>query len=115
MFGDSKLIAVEKKIETESINADVSYENLSDENYWKMRKILVTEHPAYKDVDPGPPYEYHPKEEKIMSTIESLLHRHLIQDISIVGKIFIFLIWAAAFAAPWMIDMDMSFFRRFGF
>jgi hypothetical protein len=50
-----------------------------------------------------------------MATIQSLLHRHLIQDVSLAGKIFIMFIWIAAFAAPWLLNMDMSFFRRFGF
>ena len=112
---DSKFTAVEKRIEAEGINADVSYENLSDEDYWKIRQILVAEHPAFKDIEPAPPYAYSPKEEKVMTTIQSLLHRHLIQDISLVGKLFILVICLVAFATPWLIGMDMSFFRQFGF
>ena len=50
-----------------------------------------------------------------MAMIQSLLHRHLIQDVSVAGKIFIFLIWAAAIASPWLLNMDMSFFDRFRF
>jgi stage IV sporulation protein FB len=116
MFGDSKLNAVEKKVETAGINLDVTYEQLPDPDYWKIRNILIEEHPAFKGMSTAPPYEYdESREEKIMTTIQSLLHRHLIQDISIAGKIFILLIWIAAFAAPWLLDMDMSFFHRFGF
>ena len=111
---DTKFKAVEKKIEEEEINADVSYENLPDKDYWKIRDVLVTEHPSFRDIPAGPPYEYHPKEEKIMTTIQGLLHRHLIQDVSLVGKILVFLIWAAAIASPWLIKMDLSFFDRFG-
>jgi stage IV sporulation protein FB len=111
---DKKFVAVEKRIETEGINADVSYENLKDEDYWKIRNILIEEHPSFKEFNSTPPFEYHPKEEKIMTTIQSLLHRHLIQDVSIAGKILIVLICLAAFAAPWLLNMDMSFFDRFG-
>ncbi len=111
---DSKFKAVEKKIEAEAINADFSYEELPDKNYWQIRDILLTNYPAFKDITPGPPYDYHPKEEKIMTTIQSLLHRHLIQDISLMGKIFIFLLWAAAIASPWLLKMDLSIFNRFG-
>ncbi len=50
-----------------------------------------------------------------MHTIQSLLHRHLIQDVNIAGKILIFLIWAAAIASPWLLQLNMSFFSRFGF
>ncbi|HET6995365.1 MAG TPA: site-2 protease family protein, partial [Chitinophagaceae bacterium] len=116
MFGDSRLNSIEKKVEATGINLDTSYEDLPDADYWKIRNILVAEHPSFKDVPPAPPYEYHQKEDKIMTTIQGLLHRHLIQDVSVLGKIFIFIIWAAAFAAPWLLDVDMSrYLRPFGF
>jgi stage IV sporulation protein FB len=116
MFGDSKLNTVEKKVEIAGINLDTSYEDMPDADYWKVRNILIAEHPSFKDVSLAPPYEYDQREDKIMTTIQSLLHRHLIQDVSILGKIFIFLLWAAAFATPWLLQVDMSdYFRRFGF
>lgn len=112
-FGDGRLTAVEKKIETEGVNLDVAYEDMPDADYWKIRNILVREHPGFKDVAPGPPFEYDAKEERIMNTIQSLLHRHLIQDVSIFGKILIFVIVVAAFATPWLLQMDI--FGRFRF
>ena len=105
----------EKRIEQEGINADTSYEEMPDEAYWKMRNILIEEHPSFKDIPKTPPYEYTNREEKVMTTIQSLLHRHIIQDLSVAGKAFIFLIWISALAAPWLLNMDMSFFSRFGF
>ena len=112
---DRKLDITEKRIEQEGINADTSYEDLPDEDYWKMRNILIEEHSSFKEIAKAPPYEYSHREEKIMTTIQSLLHRHIIQDISVAGKIFIFLIWIAAVTAPWLMNMDMSFFSHFGF
>ena len=114
LFSDSKLDTVEKKIEMEGINIDRSYEDLADEDYWKIRNILINEHPPFKDIPSAPPFEYSVREDKIMTVIQSLLHRHLIQDVSIAGKIFILLIWVAALASPWLIKMDLSFFHRFG-
>lgn len=107
LFGDTRLNNVEKKIETHGLNLDTSYEEMPDADYWKIRSVLVEDHPAFKEVNPGPPYEYDVKEERIMGTIQNLLHRHLIQDVSIVGKILIFLICIAAFATPWMLKMDV--------
>jgi hypothetical protein len=112
---DRKLDITEKRIEREGINADTSYDEMPDEDYWKMRNILIEEHSSFNDIPKGPPYVYSPREEKVMTTIQSLLHRHIIQDISIVGKIFIFLLWLAALAAPWLVSMDMSYFSHFGF
>jgi len=113
LIGETKINNVEKKIASEGINTDISYQDLPDADYWKIRNILIEEHPSFKDVPLAPPYEFSKREEKIKTIIESLLHRHLIQDISIAGKILIFLIWIAALAAPWFLQMDLSFFRRF--
>ncbi|HKB44465.1 MAG TPA: hypothetical protein VKC90_08745, partial [Chitinophagaceae bacterium] len=115
LFSDTKMSTVEKKIEMEGINIDQSYEELSDADYWKIRDILIAEHPSFKDLQAGPPYDYSIREDKVLSTIQNLLHRHLIQDVSVAGKIFILVIWIAAITSPWLIDMDMSFFHRFGF
>ncbi len=113
--GDSQMNTLDKRIDDSGINADVSYEDLPDKDYWEMRKIVIEEHPDFKHLKGGPPFEYSEKEEKVMTTIQSLLHRHLIQDVSIAGKIFILLIWVAAIASPWLIKMDFSAFSRFGF
>jgi stage IV sporulation protein FB len=115
LFADKKLNSIEKRIEAEGINTDLEYADLPDKDYWKIRNILIEEYPAFKDVPMAPPYEYSDKEEKILTMIQSLLHRHLIQDVSIAGKIFIFLIWAAGIASPWLLHLDMSFLKPFGF
>jgi Zn-dependent protease len=112
---DKQFDETEKKIEAAGINIDVAYDDLRDEDYWKVRNILIESHSAFKDIPPSPPYEYDAKEDKIMSTIRSLLHRHIIQDIGIAGKILIVVLWVLAFASPWLINVDLSFFRRFGF
>ena len=113
-IGDSKLKTLEKKIEETGIDMDKSYEELPDKDYWAIRNVLITEHPAFKDVPLSPPYGYDAKEEKIMTMVKSLLHRHLVQDVSMVGKIFLILIWAAAIASPWLLNMDLYFLHRFG-
>jgi len=115
-FGDGRLNRVEKEVEAAGINLDTSYADLPDADYWKIRSILVNSHPSFKDVSAGPPYEYDQREDKVMVTIQSLLQRHLIQDVSVIGKIFIFLVWVTAFATPWLLQVDMSFyFHKFGF
>lgn len=116
LLPDKKFNAVEKRIEEEGINMDTSYEELPDADYWKARNILVTEHSSFSDIPPAPPFEYHSKEEKVMSTIQSLLHRHLIQDVNVIGKVLILLIWIGAFAVPWLVDMQvLPALSHFGF
>lgn len=108
-FGDHKLDSIEKQIEEAGINADTEYEDLSDADYWRIRNILIETHPSFKDMPSAPPYEFCEKEDKIMATIQSLLHRHLIQDVSIAEKILIFLIWALSIASPWLMGMQLMF------
>lgn len=115
LFGENKLSSIEKRIELEGINTDLEYDELPAADYWKIRNIIIEEHPQFNDVSPSPPFKYDAKEERIMTTVQSLLHRHLIQDVSVAGKIFIFLIWMAAIASPWLLNMEMGMFSRFGF
>lgn len=114
LWGDNSMNKVEKKIDEEGLDMDKSYEDISDEDYWKIRKVLINEQASFRDVDPGPPFEYSRQEEKIMLSIKSLLHRHLIQDLSIAGKLLVFLLWAAGLVSPWLINADLAFLRYFG-
>jgi Zn-dependent protease len=115
MVGDSQLNSIEKKLETEGIDLDRSYEDLPDSGYWKIRDFLAREHPGFKDLRPGPPYEYSSREEKVMNTITSLLHRHLLQDMSWWGKILLLIIWIAAILSPWLMDINHPLLERLGF
>ena len=110
---DKQSQQVEKKMEEEGVNLNCDYEDLKDEDYWKARNILVTQHSSFRNIPPAPPYEYDRHEDKIVAAIQSMLHRHLIQDLSIVGKIIILLIWLAAIAAPFLLKMELSLFRQF--
>jgi stage IV sporulation protein FB len=110
LIADTHLDKLTKKIEAEGINLDTSYEDISDENYWKIRNILIRNHASLKDVAEAPPYEYSPKEQQIRNLMQSVLQRTIVQDISIIGKIIIILVWAGCFAAPFLIGMPLSFF-----
>jgi stage IV sporulation protein FB len=105
LFGEKKMTAIENRIGAEGINTDLDYTDLPDEDYWKIRNILIEEHAEFRDLNPAPPYEYSEKEEKIMTMIQGLLHRHLIQDMPLAGKLLTLLVWLAAFAAPWFLNI----------
>ena len=114
LTGDSRLRVIEKKVEEAGIDMDKSYDDLPDEDYWKVRNILIIHYPPFRDLATAPPYVYSEKEEKIMSTVQSLLHRHLLQDMNWLAKAFVLLIWILAIASPWLLQMNMSFFSRLG-
>ena len=100
MFGDVQSDKLTKKIEEEGIDLNTTYEELSDENYWKIRNVLLRNHPSFRNIPEAPPYEYSDKEEQIKTVMQGLLQRMLVQDLSIIGKIFILLLWVACFVLP---------------
>lgn len=113
MRTDAQLNNLEKKLENDGYDLNKEYNDLTDEQYWELRKKVIANHSAYTDINPGPPYEYHPKEDKIMNAIQSLLHRTFWEDMSIAGKILVSVIWLAALASPWLLQLDLSFINPF--
>jgi Zn-dependent protease len=110
MITDVQLDKLTKKIEDEGINLDTSYEDMPDEDYWKIRNVLIRHHAALRDVTEAPPYEYSAREEQIKTLVQSLLHRTILQDLSVAGKIIILLVWLGCFAAPLVIGLPLRLF-----
>ncbi len=111
-MGDGKLDILEKKIEEAGININVDYKDLPDKDYWAIRNIAIQTLPQFKTISLAPPYEYADKEDKLMETVRSILHRNLIQDLSIAAKILILLIWLLALASPFLLNISVSYFSR---
>lgn len=110
MIGDLQHERIVKKIEAESIDLVKSYDELSAEEYWKLRNVMIKYFPQLKEVKPSPPYEISPKEDQVIMIMQGLLHRSLLQDLSLTGKFFILLVWIICFAAPFFITNPFIFF-----
>jgi Zn-dependent protease len=110
MIGDLQHERIEKKIEAEGIDLMKSYEELTADEYWKIRNAIIKHYPQFKDVHPSPPYEISAKEDQIITTIQGLLQRSLIQDLSLTGKILILVIWVGFFLAPFLIKNPFIYF-----
>ena len=109
---DTRLDDLTKKVESSGINLEKTYEEISDEDYWKIRNILIENNlSTLRSVNPAPPYEYSPNEDKVVAAIENILQRTIIQDLSLAGKLIIILLWAGSFAAPFLLNMDLPFLR----
>lgn len=107
---DVRFDKLSKLIEDEGINLNTTYEELSDEDYWKIRSILIKNHSSFKEVPDAPPYEYAYKEEQIKNMMQNLLQRTLIQDLSIAGKIAIIIVWVGCFAVPTLVGLSLKLF-----
>jgi hypothetical protein len=110
MITDIKHERLTAKIEAEGIDLMRSYEEISAEEYWQIRNLLIKFHPPLKDVSTSPPYEISPKEEEVITTIQNLLQRSITQDLSIAGKVFILIIWVGCFLAPFLLSLPVRFF-----
>src|SRR5215203_337954 len=110
MIGDVQHERIEKKIEAEGIDLMKSYEELTADEYWKLRNAVIKHYPQFKDVNPSPPYEISSKEDQIITTIQGLLQRSLIQDLSLGGKFLILVIWIGFFLAPFVIKNPFIYF-----
>ena len=102
-----------KAIESHGINLEKTYDEITDEEYWRIRNLLIeNNYPTLRNINPAPPYEYSANEDKVITAIENLLQRTIVQDLSWFGKIIIILIWIGSFAAPFLLKMDLPFIHR---
>ena len=110
LSSDTKFDEMTRKVEAKGINLEKTYEEITDEEYWNIRNILVeNNYSTLRNVNPAPPYEYSAHEDRVVNTIENLLQRTIIQDLSWFGKAIIILIWAGSFAAPFLLNIDLPF------
>ena len=110
MIGDIQHERIEKKIEAEGVDLIKTYDELSAEEYWRIRNLVIKYYPQFKDVKPSPPYEISPKEDQIINIIQGLLQRSLIQDLSLTAKFLILVIWVGFFLAPFLIRNPFIYF-----
>jgi stage IV sporulation protein FB len=107
---DSKFEKLTNQIEGRGINLEKTYDEITDEEYWKIRSILIeSNYPTVRHISPT--YEYSPYEDRVVSTIEGLLQRTIIQDLNWGGKILIIIIWVLAIASPFLIEIEIPFLR----
>lgn len=98
---------LDKAIEISGINVDQYYEDLSDKEYWSIRKIIIAHLPQYANIKSTYPLSYDSMENKIAQDVENVLQKNLIQDAGLIEKIIIALIWMVALASPWFIKSSI--------
>lgn len=101
---------IEKKIEADGIDLVKTYDQITAEEYWRIRNVLIKHYPQLRDVRPSPPYEISSKEDQVINMIQGLLQRNVIQDLSLGAKFLIMLIWVGCFAAPFFLDLSLGSF-----
>ncbi len=91
---------VDKRITASGIETEIDYEDLSDIDYWRIRRILIEENKSIQVLAGEHQETYAPAEAQIQQAVEAQLHRTLIQDLSVLAKIGILFLWVASIAFP---------------
>lgn len=110
MIGDIQHERIIKKIEAEGIDLVKTYDEITAEEYWQIRNVLIKHYPQLKDVKPSPPYEISPKEDQVITIMQGLLQRTITQDLSLTGKFLILVVWIASFATPFFFKNPLLYF-----
>jgi len=100
---------IDRELENAGIDVHTSYDALSDEDYWKIRSVVIQQTPAFQHIAPGPPYQHHAIENKIAAEVESALSpRLLLLDVSPQVKTIVALFWCGLAALPWLLKIDFT-------
>jgi sulfite reductase beta subunit-like hemoprotein len=89
---------VQKKLDEEGIDYACSYSDLTDEEYWQIRNIVINESKLLSrkystEVQAG-------DEQEIIKYIENILVPAYKDDLTVANKVIFTAIWVAAFALP---------------
>lgn len=89
---------IRKKLDEEGIDYACSYDDLTDEEYWQIRNVIISESKSLSKKYSVT--EQSDDEQQLIKYIENVLVPAYHDDISFAGKIGYTLIWIAAFALP---------------
>lgn len=95
-----RLDRIRKSLITKSINYKKSYEDLTDEEYWKIREALIKNTPLYQSNIDSSRYEASPLEMRIQAQIRFLLQQPPEEELDASERTAILLIWILLFIGP---------------
>ena len=93
------LSELRKKISVYKIPLIRTYDELTDKEYWTIRKEYIMSSKLNKMIDPNE-YVESPFEDRIAISVRNVLITPIEKDISAVGKLFFLLLWAASLILP---------------
>ncbi|HOZ85343.1 MAG TPA: hypothetical protein PK191_07625 [Niabella sp.] len=113
-FNTSDYSKPEKEIEDLGIDLNKDYPDLSNENYWKIRTVLIRHFPTLRNENPGPPYAFSSKEDQIAGEVKNILQRTLLMDMSMMAKLILLFTWMLSLTLPWWFQIDFLVLKYLG-
>lgn len=83
---------IRSKISEMNFSLEKTYQELSDEEYWEIRKVYLNESKLSKMIDPND-FSNSQIEDKLAETIGGILIPPTERDLSVFGKLFFLLLW----------------------
>jgi Zn-dependent protease len=100
LYNEYKHQKIRTYLDQEKINYHLSYEQLPDKSYWLIRDCLIFSFPKkYAGVQPGL-YQYSAAEPLIVQHVNSVLQVNIKNDMNLLKKLLILLVYIASFIAP---------------
>lgn len=91
---------IENRIDELGIETELDYDDLPDGDYWRIRRILIDENRTIETLAGEHLETYSPAEGQIQQAVEAQLHRTLVQDLSVLAKLGLLLLWVASVVFP---------------
>ena len=108
------LSELRKKISVYKIPLIRTYDELTDKEYWTIRKEYIMSSKLNKMIDPNE-YVESQFEDRIAISVRNVLITPIEKDISATGKLFLLLLWAASlilpilYALPYLAEIILKF------
>lgn len=103
MFSRIKLLKsmedIRSRIRVHEIQLVTSYNELTDKDYWLIRKEYLINSKLNKMIDPNQ-FESSQFEDRIAMSVRNILITPIEKDIPVGGKIFLLLLWVASLVIP---------------
>ena len=99
---------IKAALDADGINYNKPYEEITAEEYWKIRKPVIANTDYLKDVDPDLK-EFSKKERVIVAQVKSLAEVAVIRDLRWFGKTIFVLLWFVFLVSPLLIGILIAF------
>lgn len=100
LSSQSQIKKVKIGAESQGINLDKSYGELTDEEYWLIRDEIGTHMKYYERFITPKRYVMADNESKIIKQVKNIIQKKPTKDLKVIGKIFITVSWFLTFIIP---------------
>jgi stage IV sporulation protein FB len=99
LYGQISTFLIRRALKKIKLNINASYDELNDEDYWKIREVIINTSSLYKKV-PKNMFRYHEKEPLILNHLKIVLKKIPEKDLTVFMKITLLIMWTIALCSP---------------